>query len=208
MVDACLHRDAARLQRVQAQALACRGPRERPRQGAQRNGVGRYRAAVGRRMLLGDATRRSVPREPVNLPAGFGVGADIAARARHPDGRPCIGTRHACPSSCCAVGSARFRTLANSISCRWLKAGQWQPHSRSTSPSPALRKHGGCRSNVIGLCRMRSAGERQFLVGQAIPIGRPAFHQRQCLDQLDRRTRERPGRSMSPTDQTIRRWHR
>ena len=49
------------------------------------------------------------------------------------------------------------------------------------------------RSRSARVCRfaiVRSASQRQFFVAQGEPIGRPAFHQRQCLQQLDGRARE------------------
>jgi hypothetical protein len=43
---------------------------------------------------------------------------------------------------------------------------------------------------MLRLAAMRGAGERQFLIAEAVARGRARFHKLQRLDRLDRRTRE------------------
>ena len=55
---------------------------------------------------------------------------------------------------------------------------------------PALASIARRQLDMRRLARMRGAGQRQFLVAEAVGIGRAAFDQRQRLDRLDRRARE------------------
>ncbi len=54
---------------------------------------------------------------------------------------------------------------------------------------PGAREHARCDLDMRRFPAMAGAGERQFLVAEAEPVGRPAFEQHQRLDRLHGRAR-------------------
>jgi len=76
-----------------------------------------------------------------------------------------------------------------------LAAGRVQPRPvraafERAGVEPGLGEHAACGGHVRRLAVVRGAGQRQLGIGQLQRIGRAAGHQRQRLQQLDRRARE------------------
>ena len=65
---------------------------------------------------------------------------------------------------------------------------------------PGLGQHAGGGAHVLGLAVVRGAGERQLLGAEPEPVGGAAFHQRQRLQQLDRRARKHRPRDVAERD--------
>ena len=83
----------------------------------------------------------------------------------------------------------RARRPHGEIARRALVVGQCTPHSSTPASTPALASKGRRRSLRAELATVRGAGERQLGVGEASSAA-PLCHQRQRLQQLDRRARE------------------
>ena len=195
-----------RIGMLRGEARAAADAGERMRQVAQRNRVGRDRAAVGASRPWSRGRSRWWPAAPRSRPASpddrrrCSRGRSRAGPGRRPGGRRGRGSRRACPSSCCAARSARCPAAAI---WRWIgsRYGQCAPHSSAPRSSPARASIRATTAVCSGspLCEAQAIASSSSTrpSWSAAPL---ATSGRACSTFTAERGKI--GRSMSPSDAT------
>ena len=179
---------------VGAEADAGADAGEGVREVAQRNRIGRDRAAVGapRRgreveaggglQRRGDALHHRMVR--ADVAAGEAAQVDAAGQAAGDAEKAGVLARAV------VVQGARLDAGRRHLPLDRLAIGPVRAALERVGVEPGARQHAGDDRGVLGLAVVRSAGDGQLLVAQAELVGGAAGHERQGLQHFHRRARE------------------